>query len=190
MILSDLSIREALAYGKIKVDPKPEEIQIQPASLDLRLGKYFTTYLKTALNRPKTITAGVDDVSNYMAHVEHDVDEPYHLEWGGFVLATTLERVELPADIVARIEGRSSLGRLGITAHITAGYIDPGFKGNITLEIANFSPHTVVLTPGMRICQLSFHTMTCAAREPYGTKKGSKYQNQDGPVPSRIHKDE
>lgn len=204
MILSDFSIREALEHGTIVIDPPPEDIQIQPASVDLRLGDEWTYYVPPdyGLGVPTIGPDGfipaddplldsvlidpLEDVTSHMCHVRKDA---FILGSHGFVLGTTIERIEVPDDYVSRIEGRSSLGRLGLAVHITAGYIDPGFKGQLTLELFNASSRPIILRTGQRICQISFETMTCAAREPYGKKKGSKYQNQDGAVPSRIHKD-
>ena len=205
MILSDLSIREALEHKKIVIDPEPEDIQIQPASIDLRLGGEWSYYAPTRLspwfnaeglitkehgyhtsNLGEILVGPEEDVPT---HMRHKTGEEFILASHGFVLGSTIERIEMPADIVGRVEGRSSLGRLGLMVHITAGYIDPGFKGRITLEFFNASSRPIILRKGKRICQISFETMTCAARKPYGKKKGSKYQNQEGAVPSRIHKD-
>ena len=202
MILSDLSIREALEHRKIIIDPLPENIQIQPASVDLRCGDNWT-YFKPPERSPWFKPDGLvsrkaesqlaeilidpdEDVTKHMRYTQAD---DFILPSHGFVLGSTIERITMPNDIVGRVEGRSSLGRLGLMVHITAGYIDPGFQGQITLEFFNASNRPIRLRKGKRICQISFESMTCAAREPYGKKKGSKYQGQDGATPSRIHKD-
>lgn len=125
-----------------------------------------------------------------MELVEVPEGEPVFVHPKEFILGSTLERVALPFDLVARLDGRSSLGRLGIVIHSTAGFIDPGFSGHVTLEISNLSNLPIALYPGMRIAQISFHRMTTPAEAPYGQRRlGSKYQGQDAPTASRIHLD-
>lgn len=201
MILSDYSIVEALDNGPLVISPYPVPIQIQPASVDLRLGKDWSWYPPfsgfASHDRDGLVCETdildeicIDPAKPSTIEMRSITAESFVLSPGAFALGTTLERVEIPANLVGRVEGRSSLGRLGVMVHITAGFIDPGFKGRITLEFHNVGEHPVRLRAGMRICQLSLETMTCAAREPYGTKRGSKYQNQDTTTPSRIAQDE
>ena len=188
MILSDRDILTRLERGDISITPAPNlETQLQPASLDLRLGYDFQTfnYTRQALIDPSdpatfehlTSLTQLQDGERFLAHP------------GEFVLATTLEQVEIPNDLVARLEGRSSIGRLGIVIHSTAGYIDPGFKGKITLEISNLGRIAVALYPGMRICQITFEEMSSPVRQGYGERHGSKYQGQNAATASRIFED-
>jgi dCTP deaminase len=182
VILSDRSIREALAAGRVVIDPLDDRA-IQPSSVDLRLDQYFRVFLNH--------TAAVIDVRQDLAEltrvVEIDPPAAFILHPGEFVLGSTLERVALPDDLVARIEGKSSLGRLGLLIHSTAGFIDAGFDGHITLELSNVASLPITLYPGMRIGQVSFLTMTTPADVPYGQGAlGSKYQGQRGPTPSRY----
>lgn len=179
MTFSDRQIRRAMELcedpGGLRIDPKPHDEAFQPASVDLRLGKEFAYF--------PDHTQMVD-----LADRKVDMERTtiprhgggYRLEPGGFVLGTTVETVHLGSGVVGRVEGKSSLGRLGITAHVTAGFIDPGFKGQITLEIFNASPNTVVLPPDIYICQLSFSACEPAMR-PYGHPGlKSRYQDQKG----------
>ena len=182
MILSDRSLREELAAGRIVVDPL-DPACIQPSSIDVKLDRYFRVF--------RNHTAGIIDVKQDMTGltelVEVGVDGVFMLHPGEFVLGSTLERVGVPTDLVARIEGKSSLGRLGLLIHSTAGFIDAGFDGHVTLELANVANLPITLYPGMRIGQVSFLRMTTAAEFPYGSSAtGSKYQGQRGPTPSRY----
>jgi dCTP deaminase len=182
MILSDRSIREALATGRIVIDPL-DEACIQPSSVDLRLDHYFRVF--------RNHTAPVIDVKQDMRHLTELVEVPddgvFLLHPGEFALGSTLERVALADDLVSRVEGKSSLGRLGLLIHSTAGFIDPGFDGHITLELSNVANLPITLYPGMRIGQVSFLNMTTPAEHPYGSGPlGSKYQGQRGPTPSRY----
>lgn len=183
MILSDRSIRDDLASGRIVIDPL-DESAIQPSSVDLRLDRFFRVFLNH--------TMAVIDVKQNLEELTRvvEIEEPdraFILHPGEFVLGSTLERVALPNDLVARIEGKSSLGRLGLVIHSTAGFIDAGFDGHITLELSNVASLPMTLYPGMRIGQVSFLAMTTAADSPYGTGAlGSKYQGQRGPTPSRY----
>jgi dCTP deaminase len=182
MILSDRTIREEIAAGRIVLDPY-EPANVQPSSVDLRLDRYFRVF--------RNHTARVIDVKENQEDltelVEVGDDDAFILHPGEFVLGSTAERVALPDDLVARIEGKSSLGRLGLLIHSTAGFIDPGFDGHITLELSNVANLPITLYPLMKIGQVSFLRMTTAADHPYGSKTvGSKYQGQRGPTPSRY----
>ena len=183
MILSDRTIRKLLDEGRIVIDPL-EEAHIQPASVDVRLGDTFLAFRRhtTADIDPWQVNDGL------MERVTVEEGKPFILHPGEFVLGTTLERLTLPDDVVARIEGKSSLGRLGLLIHATAGFVDPGWtNGQITLELSNVAPLPIRLWPGMKIAQLSFMQMDQAAERPYGHPGlGSKYQGQSGPVASRY----
>jgi dCTP deaminase len=183
VILSDRSLREALAAGRIVIDPLDESC-IQPSSIDLHVDGLFRVF--------RNHTAGVIDVkldqSDLTELVEIPADGVFMLHPGEFVLGSTAERVGVPNDLVARIEGKSSLGRLGLLIHSTAGFIDAGFDGHITLELSNVANLPITLYPGMKIGQVSFLQMTTPADIPYGSgATGSKYQGQRGPTPSRYH---
>ncbi len=189
MILSDRDLAERLARGQIKIVPAPDpEVQIQPASIDLRLGTDFQTFNHThqALIDP----AAPESFSQLTSLVRLAAGERFIVHPGEFVLATTLEHVEIPDDLVARLEGRSSIGRLGIVIHSTAGYIDPGFKGTITLEISNLGRIAVALYPGMRICQIAFEEMSSPVSEGYGVRRTAKYQGQQTTTVSRLFEDD
>ncbi len=184
MILSDRSIREELAAGRIVIDPILEA-NIQPSSVDLRLDNLFRIF--------RNHTAGIIDVKADQQNLTEEVrmpdDEPFMLHPGEFVLGSTYESVGLPDDLVARLEGKSSLGRLGLLIHSTAGYIDAGFSGHITLELSNVASLPITLYPGMNIGQISFQKMTTPADRPYGSVGlGSKYQGQSGPTASMSHR--
>jgi len=184
VILSDRTIREQLAAGRIVIEPLDESL-IQPSSIDVRISNLFRVF--------RNHTRGVIDVKQDMVDLTELVeiadssDEPFMLHPGEFVLGSTLERVAVPDDLVGRVEGKSSLGRLGLLIHSTAGFIDAGFDGHITLELANVASLPITLYPGMKIGQVSFMQMTTAAENPYGSgAQGSKYQGQRGPTPSRY----
>lgn len=183
MILSDRSIREALAADRIVIDPFDESC-LQPSSVDVRLDSHFRAFRRHPAERiidPKMEQPDLTE-SVYVAAGDH-----FTLYPGEFALGSTMELVGLPDDMVCRIEGKSSLGRLGLIIHSTAGFIDPGFVGHITLELACLAPVPIMLYPGMRIGQISFMRMTTKADHPYGTSGlGSKYQGQNGPTPSRY----
>jgi len=182
MILSDRSINEAVASGHIVVDPF-EPANVQPSSIDLRLDRYFRVFR----NHTTRVIDVREDQEDLTELVEIGDGQCFMLHPGEFVLGATAERLGLPDDLVARIEGKSSLGRLGLLIHSTAGFIDPGFHGHITLELSNVATLPITLYPGMRIGQVSFLTMTTPAQNPYGsTSVGSKYQGQRGPTPSRY----
>lgn len=185
MIFSDRSIKEALAEGRIGIDPF-EPAFVQPSSVDLRVDRGFRVFQN---HRHPAIDprSPQDDLTRL---VEVSEDEPFMLHPGEFVLGATLETVRLGVDVVARLEGKSSLGRLGLLIHSTAGFIDPGFEGAITLELSNVATLPIAIYPGMKIGQVSFYQMTTAADYPYGSPElGSKYQGQSGPTPSRSHRD-
>ena len=182
MILSDRSIREELAAGRIVLDPSDDSL-IQPASVDVRLDKFFRVFL----NHTMPVIDVKKNLEELTRLVEIDDDRPFVLHPGEFVLGSTLERIALPDDLVGRVEGKSSLGRLGLLIHSTAGFIDAGWDGHITLELSNVANLPITLYPGMKIGQISFLRMTTPADVPYGAEKlGSKYQGQRGPTPSRY----
>lgn len=183
MMLSDRSLREALAAGRIEVEPLGENA-IQPSSIDLRLAPQFRIFR----NHTRAIIDVKEDLSDLTELVENGVDQPFILHPGEFVLGSTLERVKVPTDLVARIEGKSSLGRLGLLIHSTAGFVDAGWNGQLTLELSNVASLPITLYPGMKIGQMSFMQMTTEADNPYGSGEiGSKYQDQQGPIASRYN---
>ncbi len=184
MILSDRSIREALEAGAIVIDPLLEG-GIQPSSVDLRIDRYFRVFRNdtTPYIDPKQPQEDLTEL------VEVEEGEAFILHPGEFVLASTLETIRLAADIAARLDGKSSLGRLGLLIHSTAGWIDPSWYGSLTLELSNVSNLPIAIYPGMRIGQVSFLQMTSAAEAPYGSDAArSKYQGQRGPTPSRYYR--
>jgi dCTP deaminase len=188
VILSDREIRERLERGDLVIDPLDDpDLQVQPASVDLRLGSRFVVYKLPHV--PVIDPRQTETLESYTSGLEIKDGEPFVLHPGEFVLGSTIERVTIPTDLVARVEGRSSFGRLAVVVHATAGFIDPGFEGQITLELSNLGRCAVLLYPGTRISQIVFHTMTSASERPYGHARGSKYQGQTGPVMSRVHKD-
>jgi dCTP deaminase len=184
-VLSDRTIKERLAAGRIRIEPL-DETAIQPASIDLRLDNQFRIFKVTT--RPYVdVREPLDELTEL---VTLSGDEPFILQPGAFCLATTLETVTLPDDLVARVDGRSSLGRLGLLVHATAGYIDPGWTGKLTLELSNQSQMPIALYHAMRISQISFFALSSPVERPYGSPGlGSKYQGQAGPTPSRISED-
>lgn len=188
MILSDRDIQERLARGDLVVEPLDDPgLQIQPASVDLRLAQTFVVYRLPHV--PCIDPRDASTIEGYTETIEVAPGAAFVLQPGEFALGSTLERVRIPPDLVARVEGRSSIGRMAVVVHATAGFIDPGFEGQITLELSNLGRCAVKLYPGMRISQVVFHTMTSPAARPYGVERGSKYQGQGGPVPSRIARD-
>lgn len=188
MILSDADLKQRLAKGDLVVEPIDDpDLQIQPASIDLRLGSHFALYRQPLV--PFLDARDAASIEQHVEHIEIPEREGFVLQPGAFALGTTLERVRVPADLVARVEGRSSIGRLAVVVHATAGFIDPGFEGQITLELSNLGRCAVKLYPGMRISQIVFHEMKSPAERPYGAARGSKYQGQQGPVASLIGKD-
>ena len=187
-ILSDKTIKEYLEEGKIVIDPLKDEQQIQPSSVDMRLGDEFKVF--KVIRKPYIDPKDEEDIAEYMESSTVPEGEAFIIHPNEFALATTQEYVKVPDDLVARVEGRSSMGRLGVTMHVTAGYVDPGFEGRITLEISNIRAMPVALYPGQRVCQLVFETMTTPAELPYGhPKRNSKYMKQLKPESSRVKLD-
>jgi dCTP deaminase len=185
MILSDRDIRAELAAGRIVIDPYLPEA-VQPSSVDIHLGNRFRVFRnnRTAVIDPRA------DQPELTELVEITGDEPFILHPGEFVLGATLERVALPDDLVARLEGRSSLGRLGLMIHSTAGYVDPGWEGTLTLELSNAANLPIKLYDGMKIGQISFQRLSSPAEVPYGDPRiGSRYRGQTDPTASRYHAD-
>ena len=181
-VLSDGTIRRLVEDGRIKIDPWDETL-VQPASVDLRLGDSFRVF--------HNHRASAIDLRDPPQHLTEEVkvtgDEPFVIHPGEFALGRTLEWVELPDDIVARIEGKSSLGRLGLIVHATAGFCDPGWKGTLTLELANLTRVPIRLYHGLAIAQLSFMALDAPAERPYGHEElGSHYQGQVGATASRY----
>ena len=183
MILSDRDIRAALDSGRVVIDPFDPDC-LQPSSVDLHVDAQFRVFANSRYPFID-VRAEMPDLTEL---VEVKPDEPFILHPGEFVLGSTLERVVLPDDLVARLEGKSSLGRLGLLIHSTAGYVDPGWNGYLTLELSNVANLPITLYPGMRIGQISFFRLTSPAEVPYG-KAGNKYQGQRGPTPSRFFED-
>lgn len=186
MILSDKDIKKKMASGDIVIESIDGEhtTNVNASSLDMRLGRFFKIYnhSKQAILDPLR-PESFDDVTRL---IEIEPGEPFIVQSGEFILGVTMEKIKIADDLVARVEGRSSLGRLGIIVHSTAGFIDAGFEGTITLEITNINRMPVALYPGMRICQLAFEMMTSKADVPYSKKKTSKYQGQQLPQESKI----
>lgn len=183
MLLSDRDIKADIAASRIKLEPY-DEAMVQPASVDIRLDRFFRTFE----NHRYQFIDPRQNQEDMTRMVEVSSDEAFVLHPGEFVLGSTFEVVTLPDDIAARVEGKSSLGRLGLLTHATAGFVDPGFSGHITLELSNVSNLPVTLWPGMKIGQLCFIKMSSASEHPYGSSVyGSRYQNQRGPTPSRSY---
>lgn len=182
MVLSDRDIRLAIEEGRILIDPFDPR-RLQPASVDITLDRRFRVFRST--RHAYIDLAKVPDDITELVTVE-DGDR-FILHPGEFALGSTLERLRLGADVVCRVEGKSSLGRLGLLIHSTAGFVDPGWDGHITLELSNVNTIPITLYPGMRIGQLSFFRLTSPAERPYGSAGlGSSYQGQAGPTPSRY----
>jgi len=185
MVLSDIDIKQALLKKRIIVSPKLDlSVQLGSCSVDLRLGTRFRVFNYSKVpfidpNNPET-------TSEMMSEMRVKASEPFILQPGDFVLATTMESFTLPPDILARLEGRSSLGRLGIVVHSTASVFDPGWNGVAVLELGNLGRMPVALYPGMRICALTFEELKTPAQVPYNKKKAAKYVRQTAPVASRI----
>jgi dCTP deaminase len=182
VVLSDRSIRRLVDEGRIGIDPYAPEL-MQPSSLDVRVDRYFRVF-RNSRYPFIDVKAKQEDLTEA---VEVTDDEAFILHPGEFVLGSTLERVRLPDDLVARLEGKSSLGRLGLLIHSTAGFIDPGWDGHVTLELSNVANLPITIYPGMKIGQISFVQLSEPAERPYGSAGiGSKYQGQRGPTPSRY----
>ncbi len=181
MLLSDRDLRAALDAGRLTLDPF-DPAMVQPASIDVRLDRYFRVF---ANHRYTHIDPSLeqDDLTEL---IEPAGDEPFVLHPGEFVLGSTLEVIGLADDLASRLEGKSSLGRLGLLTHSTAGFIDPGFNGHVTLELSNVANLPITLYPGMKIGQICVFQLSSAAEHPYGSSVyGSRYQGQRGPTPSR-----
>ncbi|WP_426564651.1 dCTP deaminase [Angustibacter sp. McL0619] len=181
MLLSDRDIRAEIDSGRVQLDPY-DEAMLQPSSVDVRLDRYFRLFD----NHKYPVIDPSQDQPDLTRLVEVSADDPFVLHPGEFVLGSVYEAVTLPDDIAARVEGKSSLGRLGLLTHATAGFIDPGFSGHVTLELSNVATLPILLWPGMKIGQLCFFRLTSAAEHPYGSERyGSRYQGQRGPTASR-----
>ncbi|BAR06098.1 deoxycytidine triphosphate deaminase [Scardovia inopinata] len=183
MLLSDRDIKQAHDQGRINLTPWTEEM-VQPASIDVRLDRFFRIFN----NYKYTYVDPAENQGDLTQQFEVDPGQPWILHPGEFILGSTWEYVKLDPTIAARLEGKSSLGRLGILTHSTAGFVDPGFEGHITLELSNVSNLPVKLWPGMKIGQMCFFDLSSPAQFPYGNgKNGSHYQGQRGPTPSRSY---
>jgi len=181
VLLSDRDIRAQLAAGRVVLDPL-DLAMVQPSSIDVRLDKFFRLFDN---HRYQVIDPAVEQPE--LTHlVEVPAGEPFVLHPGEFVLGSTYEQVTLPDDVAARLEGKSSLGRLGLLTHSTAGFVDPGFGGHVTLELSNVATLPILLWPGMKVGQLCFFQLSSPAEHPYGSSEyGSRYQGQRGPTASR-----
>ncbi len=183
MLLSDRDLKAAIAQGRLGVSPY-DEAMVQPSSIDVRLDRWFRVF---ANHRYTHIDPAVaqEDLTELL---EVEGEEPFILHPGEFVLGSTLELISLGDDLAARLEGKSSLGRLGLLTHSTAGFIDPGFSGHVTLELSNVANLPIKLYPGMKIGQVCVLPLSSPAEHPYGSSVyGSRYQGQRGPTPSRSH---
>jgi dCTP deaminase len=183
VLLSDRDIRAEFAAGRLGLEPFEDNL-VQPSSIDVRLDRMFRVFNNTRYTHIDPAQRQ-DELTSL---VEPDAGEPFVLHPGEFVLGSTLEVCSLPDDLAGRLEGKSSLGRLGLLTHSTAGFIDPGFSGHITLELSNVANLPITLWPGMKIGQLCLFRLTSPAENPYGSAgAGSKYQGQRGPTPSRAY---
>jgi len=181
VLLSDRDIRAEIDNGRVVLDPW-DPAMIQPSSVDVRLDKYFRLFD----NHKYPVIDPSQDQPDLTRLVEVDPSDGFVLHPGEFVLGSTLEAVTLPDDLAARVEGKSSLGRLGLLTHATAGFVDPGFTGHVTLELSNVATLPIMLWPGMKIGQLAFFRLSSPAEHPYGSATyGSHYQGQRGPTASR-----
>lgn len=183
MLLSDKDIRNEIESGRVVIDPY-DPAMIQPSSIDVRLDRFFRVFEN---HKYPHIDPSVEQ-PDLTRLVEPEGDDPFILHPGEFVLASTYEVITLPDDVASRLEGKSSLGRLGLLTHSTAGFIDPGFSGHVTLELSNVATLPIKLFPGMKIGQLCLFRLSSPAEHPYGSEKyGSRYQGQRGPTPSRSY---
>lgn len=183
MVLSDATIKAEIAAGRIVIDPF-DDANVQPSSVDVRVDRLFRVF-HNARHPYIDVRKPMEDLTEL---VQIDGDEPFILHPGEFVLGQTLERVTVPDDLVARLEGKSSLGRLGLLIHSTAGFVDSGFSGNLTLELSNVANLPITIYFGMPIGQLSFMRMDRPVERPYGGEgMASKYQGQSEPTPSSFH---
>ncbi len=183
MLLSDRDLRAVIESGRVVLDPY-DPAMVQPSSIDVRLDRFFRVFE----NHRYPFIDPAAEQPDLTRVVDCGPDEPFVLHPGEFVLGATYERVTLPDDLAARLEGKSSLGRLGLLTHSTAGFIDPGFTGHITLELSNMATLPIMLWPGMKVGQLCFFRLTSPAEHPYGSQITlSRYQGQRGPTASRSH---
>ncbi|MBL1067859.1 dCTP deaminase [Streptomyces sp. 7-21] len=183
MLLSDKDIRAQIDAGRVRIEPF-DPAMVQPSSIDVRLDRYFRVFEN---HRYPHIDPSIEQ-PDLTRMIEARDDEPFILHPGEFVLASTYEVITLPDDLASRLEGKSSLGRLGLLTHSTAGFIDPGFSGHVTLELSNVATLPIKLWPGMKIGQLCMFRLSSPAENPYGSARvGSRYQNQRGPTPSRSY---
>ncbi|AQP48867.1 dCTP deaminase [Tessaracoccus aquimaris] len=183
MLLSDRDILAHVSAGEIGLDPW-EPGMVQPSSVDVRLDKFFRVFEN---HKYPSIDPSIEQ-PELTRMIEVDAEEAFVLHPGEFVLGSTYEKVSLGPSVAARLEGKSSLGRLGLLTHSTAGFIDPGFSGHVTLELSNMATLPVKLWPGMKIGQMCFFQLSSPAEHPYGSSQyGSRYQGQRGPTPSRSH---
>ncbi|TQM82098.1 dCTP deaminase [Saccharothrix saharensis] len=183
MLLSDRDLRKEVESGRLVLEPF-DDVMVQPSSIDVRLDRFFRVFNNTRYTHIDPAMQQ-DDLTSLVEPVD---DEPFVLHPGEFVLGSTFELVTLPDDLAGRLEGKSSLGRLGLLTHSTAGFIDPGFSGHITLELSNVANLPITLWPGMKIGQLCLFRLSSSAEFPYGsTQAGSRYQGQRGPTPSRAY---
>lgn len=183
MLLSDRDIRAELDSGRVRLTPY-DPAMVQPASVDVRIDRFFRVFD----NHKYAMIDPAEEQAELTREIAVDPDEKYMLHPGEFVLASTYEQVSLPDDVAARLEGKSSLGRLGLLTHSTAGFIDPGFTGHITLELSNVATLPVALWPGMKIGQLCFFRLSSPAQTPYGTgANNNRYLGQRGPTASRSY---
>ncbi|HEX8864585.1 MAG TPA: dCTP deaminase [Lentzea sp.] len=183
MLLSDQDLRKEVESGRLLLEPFDVEM-VQPSSIDVRLDRFFRVFNNTKYTHIDP-SMQQDELTSL---VETQDGEPFVLHPGEFVLGSTYEMVTLPDDLAGRLEGKSSLGRLGLLTHSTAGFIDPGFSGHITLELSNVANLPITLHPGMKIGQLCLFKLSSPAEHPYGSKQaGSRYQGQRGPTPSRAY---
>jgi dCTP deaminase len=181
VLLSDRDIRAEIDTGRVLLTPY-DEAMVQPSSIDVRLDKFFRTFS----NHKYPVIDPREEQADLTELVEVPTDTSFILHPGEFVLGSTYEVVQLPDDLAARLEGKSSLGRLGLLTHSTAGFIDPGFSGHVTLELSNVATLPITLWPGMKIGQLCFFRLSSKSEHPYGSEKyGSRYQGQRGPTASR-----
>jgi len=181
VLLSDKDILVEIEAGRIALDPY-DEAMLQPSSIDVRLDRYFRVFDN---HKYAAIDPAIDQ-HELTRQVETEGEEPFILHPGEFVLGSTYETISLPDDVAARVEGKSSLGRLGLLTHATAGFVDPGFSGHVTLELANVATLPIRLYPGMKIGQFCFFRLSSPSQHPYGSEKyGSRYQGQRGPTASR-----
>ena len=185
MILSDRDIKKAIKSGRIRIRPKPDwGVQLGSCMIDLQLGNTFRVFNHS--KTPYLDPQNPETLNQATAEVVIGKVEPFILHPGEFILAMTKEYIEMPDNLTGRLEGRSSIGRMGVVVHSTAANIECGFRGNITLELANMGRIPVMLYPGMRICSLSFEELTSPAEVPYYKKKGAKYVGQKKPQASKI----